>query len=138
MRKTPKPLVEPYCIARLDTGPGGGSYALFRIENLLVLSSDGHGWDHVRIRAEGRCPTWEEMSYIKNMFWDDEELVVQFHPPKSEYVNIDQYALHLWKPQNGRIELPPQWLVMSYCGPGRHRSMASLLLAMAYPPDLAT
>ena len=33
------------------------------------------------------CPTWEEMCFIKNIFWEEEESAMQLHPPKSDYVN---------------------------------------------------
>jgi hypothetical protein len=75
-----------------------------------VTSSFHRGWEHVSVSTETRCPTWEEMNYIKNVFWDDEEMVVQFHPPKSKYVNNHPFVLHLWKSQQN-IKLPPQEFV---------------------------
>jgi hypothetical protein len=36
---------------------------------------------------------------------------VQFHPPKSEYVNHHPYTLHLWKPRYVKVVTPPWWLV---------------------------
>lgn len=74
------------------------------------LASCNLGWEHVSIsliniswsgksHAITRCPTWEEMCRIKELFWDDpEDVVVQYHPPKSEYVSQHQYCLHLWRP----------------------------------------
>jgi hypothetical protein len=57
-------------------------------------------WEHVSVSVIGKhfCPSWEEMCFVKNLFWDEEETVIQFHPPKSEYVNMHEYVLHLWKP----------------------------------------
>lgn len=40
----------------------------------------------------------------------EEETVVQFHPPESEYVNNHLYCLHLWKPPYPVI-LPPSIMV---------------------------
>jgi hypothetical protein len=79
--------------------------------------SDGLGWQHVSIslikehinrkkEMVNRCPTWEEMCFIKSIFWDDEEPVMQLHPPKSQWVNNHPYCLHLWKPNNIDIPLP--------------------------------
>jgi hypothetical protein len=51
------------------------------------------------------------MCEIKELFWSDEETVVQFHPRKSEYVNLHQGCLHLWRPLTGEIVLPPRWLL---------------------------
>jgi hypothetical protein len=37
--------------------------------------------------------------------------VVQFHPPKSQYVNCHPYCLHLWRNKNQEVILPPSILV---------------------------
>ena len=60
---------------------------------------------------ERRCPNWIEMCFVKDLFWDDEELVVQFHPPRSRYVNNHPYCLHLWRDVEERVRLPPSELV---------------------------
>lgn len=44
-------------------------------------------------------------------FFKDEEAVVQYHPPKSEYVNIHTYCLHLWKPTSHEMPKPPKIFV---------------------------
>ena len=36
---------------------------------------------------------------------------VQYHPPKSEYVNNHKYCLHLWRPISGDIIYPHKSLV---------------------------
>lgn len=54
-------------------------------------------WEHVSVSLPDRCPTWSEMCEIKKLFFDDNETVVQFHPPKAEYVNFHPYCLHLWR-----------------------------------------
>ena len=64
-------------------------------------------WEHVSVSHARRCPTWDEMKYIKGIFWDDTETVVQFHPPKKDYVNNHSYVLDLWNPVHMEIELPP-------------------------------
>jgi hypothetical protein len=59
------------------------------------------GWEHVSVHiveyGKQRIATWAEMCAVKDIFWEDEECVVQFHPPKSEYVNNHPFVLHLWK-----------------------------------------
>jgi len=72
-----------------------------------IISSIGEGWEHVSASTETRCPTWEEMCRFKEWFWDDEETVMQLHPPKSEWVNYHPNCLHLWKPTSHGIEIPP-------------------------------
>lgn len=82
-------------------------------DDLKIIASDGAGWDHVSVSKRYECPSWEEMCRIKELFWDDpEDCVVQFHPPKSQYVNNHLYCLHLWRPNNGLIvPVPPTILV---------------------------
>ena len=39
--------------------------------------------------------------------YGEDERVMQFHPPKSEYINNYPYCLHLWKPVDTEIPHPP-------------------------------
>lgn len=87
---------------------------------LLVLWSAGDAevtWQHVSVSARGRCPTWEEMSWVKELFFEDEEAVMQLHPPRSQYVSQHPYCLHLWRPNVGGIPLPPSIAVGIVGGP---------------------
>lgn len=72
-----------------------------------VVFSWGGGWDHVSVSFSNRCPTWEEMCEIKNMFFHPEEVCVQFHPAESEYVNNHPYCLHIWRSQTEKQPTPP-------------------------------
>lgn len=47
------------------------------------------------------------MCWLKDQFWDEEECVVQFHPPRSDYVNNHPFVLHLWKPLAVEMPRPP-------------------------------
>lgn len=80
-----------------------------------VVASNGGGWEHVSVspanRKRKRAPTWEEMCEIKRMFFEDEEAVIQYHPPRSEYVNIHPYCLHLWRPTFQEMPRPPKIFV---------------------------
>lgn len=71
------------------------------------LSNDLYKWEHVSVSTPFGTPTWDEMCFIKDIFWSEEETVIQFHPPKSVYKNIHKYCLHLWKPIHFDVELPP-------------------------------
>jgi len=51
------------------------------------------------------------MCRIKEMFWDEEDCVIQFHPPKSEYVNQNENTLHLWRKIGFKQPTPPTTLV---------------------------
>lgn len=107
------------------TKPFEGQYGAFTIASpepgwtLLALATDGKddgygvdtGWEHVSISArqgsKTRTPNWKEMCYIKDLFWDEEDAVMQLHPRKSQYVNYHPHTLHLWRPTNQVIPEPP-------------------------------
>lgn len=77
-----------------------------------VVPKEGPRWEHVSISLQPgivapRCPIWEEMCIVKDLFWDAEDCVVQFHPPRSEYVNESAYCLHLWRPVGVAVLRPP-------------------------------
>jgi len=80
---------------------------------MLCLASNGMGWEHVSVSipTENRCPTWEEMCWVKSLFWDETDAVVQFHPPATEYVNNHEFCLHLWKQVGIEFNLPSSELV---------------------------
>lgn len=103
----------------MGDSPSGALYGYFVVpldgKKLNVISSgERHGgdrfspeaWEHVSVSLPNRCPTWREMKFIKDLFWKPDELVLQFHPPKSNYVNVHENCLHLWC-SPFTIELPP-------------------------------
>jgi len=85
---------------------------------LRIISDDGRApeittnWEHVSVSTETRKPpNWEEMNWVKDQFWDEEETVIQFHPKKSEYKNFHPGCLHLWREIGVDYPLPPRKLV---------------------------
>lgn len=80
-------------------------------QNVFVIAGDGMGWEHVSVSRKDRVPTWDEMCQVKALFWDDEDCVVQYHPPKSEYVNVHPNCLHLWRPKDAPLPVPPKIMV---------------------------
>jgi hypothetical protein len=121
VRKSPTKRIEQY---RVTDGPFGSDASFganghflipFGMSRLSVIASDGTDWgdlplpiwEHVSVSLPVRCPTWTEMDFVKNLFWRDDETVMQFHVPKSEHVNCHQYCLHLWKPIGIEILRPP-------------------------------
>lgn len=88
---------------------GGGLYFIpvSKTRVAKVIASWGMGWEHVSVSFTDRCPRWDELCVIKDMFWDDEECVVQYHPPKSRYISVHPYCLHLWRPTEAEIPQPP-------------------------------
>jgi hypothetical protein len=49
--------------------------------------------------------------FVKNLFWEEEEVVMQLHPATSQYVNYHPNCLHLWRPMHMSILHPPSILV---------------------------
>lgn len=80
-------------------------------EKYFVIASNGEGWEHVSVSCQGHTPSWEAMCKIKDYFFNSEEVVMQLHPKKSEYINNHPYCLHLWRPTNQVIPTPPSILV---------------------------
>jgi hypothetical protein len=92
-------------------------------DRLFIIATDGMDpnqpedaikWNHVSVSVTnrrgvrlGRCATWEQMCHVKDLFWEPEETVLQFHPKKSEYVNCHPHCLHLWLPVGIEVQLPP-------------------------------
>jgi hypothetical protein len=122
MKPEPNRELDPYRERGLSDydSPFGASWGLFYIPIapklfLKVLSSgvtsatEGpQAWEHVSVSLPNRTPTWEEMVRVKDLFWGAEELVLQFHPPRSQYVSHCGNCLHLWRHPGYEPELPPK------------------------------
>lgn len=107
LRKTPRLLIE-------SVGIDGGKGAVhFPKWTGSVIWSFGGGWDHVSVAPYKRhiVPSWEDMCMLKDMFFREDEVVIQIHPAKSEYVNMVPNCLHLWKCQNQAQPVPNSLMV---------------------------
>ena len=56
------------------------------------------------------------MCEIRDALWNPEDLVLQFHPPRSVYVSDHAFTLHLWRDPKQTIVLPPRFFVGRYPG----------------------
>ena len=89
---------------------------------LRVIATDGEvdedhqgstDWEHVSVSAldttfnKELTPRWDMMAFIKSQFWNEDEVVVEFHPAKKDYVNIHEHVLHLWRWKKGEFPTPP-------------------------------
>ena len=104
--------VEPYRINHPLAGYGDAGNGAAQIPGpedrvLTVIFSNGEGWDHVSVSRPGRPPSWAEMCFVKDLFFEPEECVIQFHPPRSVYKNQHERCLHLWRKQDEAFPLPP-------------------------------
>ena len=113
MKRAPLIEMERHRIAGYP-GERAGAFVLYfspTATRLTIVASDDCGWEHVSVSTPSRCPNWREMEAVCRMFWDDEETVMQLHPPRSDWVNCHPFVLHLWKPTDGEIPRPPSWMV---------------------------
>ena len=78
---------------------------------LMVIAASDEGWDHVSVSCRKRCPRWEEMSQIHRLFFKESETAMQLHVPVGDHLDIHQFVLHLWRPWEGAIPLPPKKMV---------------------------
>jgi hypothetical protein len=78
---------------------------------VTTIASDGMGFEHVSVSVFDRCPNWLEMCFIKDLFWDEDDCVMQLHVPKSDWVNCHPFTLHLWKPIGMEIPRPLKVMV---------------------------
>ena len=51
------------------------------------------------------------MQEMKEMFFYDDEECFQIHPKADDYVNNNEYTLHIWRPVEGMKQIPPAILV---------------------------
>jgi hypothetical protein len=78
-----------------------------------VIGSTGAGWEHISVVPFNKriTPSWDDMTKIKDWFWNDDEAVIQIHPPKDQYVNNVNNCLHLWRCTYKEMVLPQSCLV---------------------------
>lgn len=72
---------------------------------------ESKGWEHVSVSLKTRTPNWQEMTFIKRLFWPDDAWVVEFHPPAAKNINLHPFTLHMWCWTRGVFPLPPEILV---------------------------
>lgn len=112
------PFGMPGILARYGSEPMDGFNGMFRFvvdtKRIRCIASDGMGWEHVSVSIEDeptKCPSWQIMCKVKDLFWSDKDWVVQFHPAKSEYVNNHPGCLHLWRPTDAKMPTPDSIMV---------------------------
>lgn len=76
----------------------------------VMVGPMDENWQHVSVSTRlARCPYWEEMCQIKDLFFGEDKCVVQFHPKKKDYINIASNCLHLWALNDGtEFPMPPR------------------------------
>ena len=97
--------------ANLSGADGGNGWVTYKGRTIFVVYSNGGEWDHVSASYNNRCPSWEEMCAIKDIFFYPDECCVEYHPAKADYVNVQEFCLHIWKPQKAELPRPPRYFV---------------------------
>lgn len=73
---------------------------LFRAGIIVASNNKIDGWEHVSMDIDfptERVPNFQEMSILKDMFWNSTEITMQVFPAEKDYVNCHPYTLHLWR-----------------------------------------
>lgn len=78
-----------------------------------VICSKDAGWEHVSVspKRQNYTPSWDDMCALKELFFRDNETVIEIHPAKEEYVNNVKNCLHLWRCYDKEMVLPPSFMV---------------------------
>ena len=107
LKKTPR-----LAVGRVSEDGGIGEVHMLKWTGTVIWSYGG-GWEHVSVSPYKRhiIPSWDDMCAIKNMFFHDDEVAVQYHPAKSEYVNVVENCLHLWRPLEAEMPVPNSLMV---------------------------
>jgi len=85
---------------------------------LVVIFGDGDGWEHASVsvrkrggKLTGKTPSWADMHFVKELFWKEDETVVQYHVPAVMHTSPgSEYGvevLHLWRSKEHLFPLPP-------------------------------
>lgn len=72
----------------------------------FFVFSSAEDWEHLSVSGK-RVPDWEMMCKFKSMFWNEDEICIEYHPAKKDYVNQMSNCLHIWKPTKENLPIPP-------------------------------
>lgn len=80
-------------------------------DKCLIQLTCINGWEHLSVSHKNKIPSWLTMEEMKEMFFRDDEEAFQFHPKMDNYINNNEYSLHIWRRTDGKMETPPSILV---------------------------
>lgn len=92
IRKTPNLFIDS---EEKNDGMGGRYYDKQTGKFLRFIFSYQMGWEHLSVSTPSKCPTWEQMCMMKDIFWNKDECCVEYHPKEEDYVNNHPYCLHI-------------------------------------------
>jgi hypothetical protein len=74
--------------------PGSKAYRMGRCQ--IIVSQKDDGW-HLSISRTDRLPSWEELRDARYELVPDGVTMAMLLPPRSQYVNVHDYCLHLYE-----------------------------------------
>ena len=81
------------------------------LKRYYVIFTSSLGWEHASVSQNNKTPTWDIMCRVKDIFWNDDECCVEYHPKKEDYVNMHEHCLHIWKPIGVELPTPPSIMI---------------------------
>lgn len=90
----------PPNIARM-LEPGSRAYRMGGCYS--ICSQQKVGW-HLSVSRDDRLPSWEEVRDARYELIPDEATMALLLPPRSEYVNVHEFCLHLYEIPGEYIE----------------------------------
>lgn len=66
---------------------------------------DGKRWVHLSVVRKDRMPDWAELVAARDGIVGPEVEMIQYLPKKSEWANIHDFVLHLWKCVESELEV---------------------------------
>lgn len=117
MKDAPWSHVDQYRVSDgVMRSPSGVPYGMFFIpgpcaQELKCIVSAGtvdpqYPWDHLSVSCRNRCPNWQEMEFVKHIFFKEDEYAMQLHVPVANHINLHPFVLHIWRPLNAVIPIP--------------------------------
>lgn len=77
---------------------------------IVCIASDQNGWENVSVavKKNGKTisPTHGQMQKVKELFWEAEDCVMQFYPPKSQSPKKGSKILYLWRKAGENFAVP--------------------------------
>lgn len=80
-------------------------------DKCLVSLTICKGWEHLSVSHKNKIPSWMTMQEMKELFFKDDEECFQLHPKADNYINNNEYTLHIWRPIHMMFPTPPSVLV---------------------------
>lgn len=109
----------PRIMSKYISSDADGFNGMFRFmldsKFIRCVASDGEDWQHVSVSIENETkpPNWAIMCKVKELFWEPEDVAVQFHPARSQYVNFHPGCLHIWRYTGTEFRQPiPHWFLV--------------------------